>query len=372
MSGKPSSDDGRPPHKVRRPFRYKVGVCDWMILKTSETGGVSAVRRRLASTAWNWIWGVLATGRLSIPKLMDPIERRPFPGCGESTSSGDLFGGDVRILRARLRFARGSCPMVRDTINTMKLMGGQGRFSSSGRAGAILSNFRRSVLPSWRRLREAGKNGGGRWCGHRDRDRFGMRREKSNCSMRSIRRESGSTTILPTPCRRGPGTFSRSCEFLGAKPDLPDPLHRRGSGLAREQRSLGSTQSQGPCSMRWAGPVGLVPRALARCPQTPRGRGGELLGANAPLRKKGFSGRSVGAAINRSQRILAVPSFSSRRSPLGVRRMVRRENDVFRRAQSIPGFRADSMSISSKTHVLHGRPLEPRISRCPFWGSLSR
>lgn len=57
--------------------RYKIAVCDWMILKRQKIGSFQLVHE-LKGDVWNWIWAVLAKEKDLIINSVNLISNNCF------------------------------------------------------------------------------------------------------------------------------------------------------------------------------------------------------------------------------------------------------------------------------------------------------
>lgn len=101
--------------------RYKIGVCDWMILKRQKLGAFSRTAE-IGADGLELDMGGLGDRPTFDNKLLDPIERRKFLDAAREHNL-EICSIAMSGFYAQDFASREIEPMLRDTINTMNLMG---------------------------------------------------------------------------------------------------------------------------------------------------------------------------------------------------------------------------------------------------------
>ncbi len=123
--------------KKENKERYRIAVCDWMILKRQKTGAVSRTHE-IGADGLELDMGGLGNRDTFDNKLLDPVERKKYRDelkkYGIEISSVAMSG-----FYAQSFAERETVPlMVRDTINTMDLMGAKTAFLPLGVQGDLV------------------------------------------------------------------------------------------------------------------------------------------------------------------------------------------------------------------------------------------
>jgi L-ribulose-5-phosphate 3-epimerase len=150
----PSSAAGASPPPPPTSPRYRVGVCDWMILKRQRLGAFSRAAE-IGADGVELDMGGLGNRPTFDSKLLDPIERRRFL---EAAAEHRLEICSIAMsgFYAQDFATREVYPMVRDTLNTMNLMGVKVAFLPLGVQGDLVK-FPEKRPAIIERLREAGR-----------------------------------------------------------------------------------------------------------------------------------------------------------------------------------------------------------------------
>lgn len=116
--------------------RYRVAVCDWMILKRQKLGAFSRTAE-IGADGLELDMGGLGDRPTFDSKLLDPIERRKFLDAAEEHGIG-ICSIAMSGFYAQDFANREVEPMLRDTINTMNLMRVKTAFLPLGVQGDLI------------------------------------------------------------------------------------------------------------------------------------------------------------------------------------------------------------------------------------------
>ena len=140
--------------------RYRVGVCDWMILKRQKLGAFGRTAE-IGADGLELDMGGLGKRPTFDSKLMDPIERRRFL---EAAAKHDLEICSIAMsgFYAQDFANREVRPMVIDTVNTMNLMGAKVAFLPLGVQGDLIQypEKRPAIVEKLRMAGELAEAGG--------------------------------------------------------------------------------------------------------------------------------------------------------------------------------------------------------------------
>jgi len=120
-------------------LRYKIGVCDWMILKRQKLGAFQRTSE-IGADGLELDMGGLGQRPTFDSKLYDPVERRRFK---EEAAKYNLEICSIAMsgFYAQSFAERETVPlMVRDTVNTMELMGVKVAFLPLGVQGDLVQH----------------------------------------------------------------------------------------------------------------------------------------------------------------------------------------------------------------------------------------
>lgn len=115
--------------------RYQVAVCDWMILKRQKLGAFTRTQE-IGADGLELDMGGLGNRPTFDSKLLDPIDRRKFLDAAAQTGV-QISSIAMSGFYAQDFASRDIAPMVRDTINTMNLMGVRTAFLPLGVQGDL-------------------------------------------------------------------------------------------------------------------------------------------------------------------------------------------------------------------------------------------
>ena len=117
--------------------RYKIGVCDWMILKRQKLGAFERTLE-IGADGLELDMGGLGQRATFDSKLMDPVERAAFKAEARKFNL-EICSMAMSGFYAQSFADRETVPlMVRDTINTMELMGVKVAFLPLGVQGDLV------------------------------------------------------------------------------------------------------------------------------------------------------------------------------------------------------------------------------------------
>jgi len=134
--------------------KYKVGVCDWMILKRQKLGAFKTTSE-IGADGLLLDMGGLGNRPTFDSKLMDPIERSKFHAAQKEYDL-EIAGIAMSGFYAQNFAERDVAPMIDDCINTMQLMGTKVAFLPLGNEGDLVKHpGRRDSIVA--KLRMAGK-----------------------------------------------------------------------------------------------------------------------------------------------------------------------------------------------------------------------
>jgi len=154
LRGSPVINDQELPGKNPADYRYKIGVCDWMILKRQKAGAFK-LAREIGADGVEVDMGSLGQRVTFENKLLDPIERKKFREEAEKYNLG-ISSIAMSGFYAQSFAERETVPiMVRDTINSMVLMGVKTAFLPLGVKGDLVKypELRPAIVE---RLKQAG------------------------------------------------------------------------------------------------------------------------------------------------------------------------------------------------------------------------
>jgi sugar phosphate isomerase/epimerase len=115
---------------------YPIGVCDWMILKRQKLGAFERTAE-IGADGLELDMGGLGSRPTFDSKLMDPVERRRFLDAAR-TYGLKICSIAMSGFYAQDFASRDVEPMIRDTINTMCLMGVRVAFLPLGVQGDLM------------------------------------------------------------------------------------------------------------------------------------------------------------------------------------------------------------------------------------------
>ncbi len=134
--------------------KYKIGVCDWMILKRQKLGAFQKTSQ-IGADGLLLDMGGLGKRPTFDSKLMDPIERGKFQAAQKQYNL-EIAGIAMSGFYAQNFAERDVAPMIDDCINTMQLMGTKVAFLPLGNEGDLIKHpERRDSIVA--KLRMAGK-----------------------------------------------------------------------------------------------------------------------------------------------------------------------------------------------------------------------
>jgi sugar phosphate isomerase/epimerase len=134
--------------------KYKIGVCDWMILKRQKLGAFQKTSD-IGADGLLLDMGGLGQRPTFDSKLMDPIERSKFQ-TAQKQYNLEIAGIAMSGFYAQNLAERNIEPMIDDCINTMHLMGAKVAFLPLGNEGDLVKHpERRDSIVA--KLRMAGK-----------------------------------------------------------------------------------------------------------------------------------------------------------------------------------------------------------------------
>ena len=134
-SPKAESSEGKPEAKEQR---YKVSVCDWMILKRQKMGAFKRTSE-IGADGLELDMGGLGSRPIFDNKMRDPIFRSMFR---EELAKYNLEISSIAMsgFYAQSLAERDIAPMVDDTINSMVMMGVKVAFLPFGVKGDMVQN----------------------------------------------------------------------------------------------------------------------------------------------------------------------------------------------------------------------------------------
>ena len=134
--------------------QYKIGVCDWMILKRQKLGEFKKAAE-IGADGVLFDMGGLGSRPTFDNKMFDPIERSKFQAAQKEFNM-EIAGVAMSGFYAQNFAERNVGPMIDDCINTMALMGTKIAFLPLGNEGDLIKHpERRDSIVT--KLRMAGK-----------------------------------------------------------------------------------------------------------------------------------------------------------------------------------------------------------------------